>query len=76
MTLLKAGMVLTLIVVMALIGVVLKWGILSYGVWVGIAAGALGIWIAGKIDESDARKATGSQLPGSRGTERELPPRS
>lgn len=71
MNLIKAGMFVTLIVAMSLIGWAAKWSIDNIGLWIVGPALALIFWIARQIDKSDARKANGhpprrSLPPGSR----------
>lgn len=70
MTPIKIGMVLTLILVMTLIGIVGKWAQAAIAWWLPALFIPVWIYIAHLIDKADARKATGSQLPGSRDRER------
>lgn len=66
MNLIRAAMWLTLIVVMSLIGLAAKWSQSAIAWWFPALLVPVGIYIGHLIDKADARKATGSQHPGSR----------
>lgn len=61
MTLFRAGMWITLIAVMALIGWAAKWTQSAIAWWFPLLLVPVWIWIARQIDKSDARKAMDQQ---------------
>lgn len=62
MNLIKAGMWLSLIAVMSLIGWAAKWTQSAIAWWFPLLLVPAWIWIARQIDKSDARKARDQQL--------------